>query len=321
MRHLSSPYTQSLESVIRDTLHRASVSIINEVGSEFTAYCPFHDNKNTPSFSINKENGLWHCFNPDCDKQGSIRGLRKMLLNEETRFSKTEISDEFLKAILEDSDKEDTEISEDVLDACLIDYDSDDVNYLKPLVDRGFELDTLRYFEVGYSRNKERITIPVRDQSYSFCGIIGRATDESQVPRYLYSTGFTKSRVLFNLNNAKAHSEVIVVEGSLDAIKIHQAGFPNVVATLGAAVTEDQMMLLSKNFDSIIIIPDNDSAGYAMADDIISSNRGMEIHVGVVDPDFKDAGDLNSDQIKQTINNKINVFNEYEIIGELYEKL
>lgn len=299
--------TQSFESTIRDTLHRAAVSIINEVGSEFLTYCPFHQNTNTPSFSINKNNGLWQCFNPDCEKKGGIRLLRKLLLNEETRFSKDEISDEFLEAILKDDVVESDENIEEIVDGCFVDYDSDEIDLLKSLDDRGFSRETMQYFEVGFSRHRDRVVIPARDQFFNLVGVIGRAIDADQMPKYLYSAGFPKSKILFNLNNAKKYSEVIVVEGSLDAMKVHQAGFSNVVATLGAIVTKNQQTLLSKHFDRIVIIPDNDGAGFAMRDAIIASNRGKEVFVAECPEGFKDAGDLTASQIANIINNKINI--------------
>ena len=134
--------------------------------------------------------------------------------------------------------------------------------------------------------------------------MIGRAVTKEQIPRYLYSTGFPKRNILFNLNNAKVYDEVIIVEGSLDAMKIHQAGYPNVVATLGAIITDTQMQLVKNYFDYITVIPDNDDAGRAMKDAIMVRARGKEIYLAECPENFKDAADLNSKQIYNIIENK-----------------
>tara|TARA_R110000824_G_scaffold102002_3_gene242102 strand:+ start:6328 stop:7233 length:906 start_codon:yes stop_codon:yes gene_type:complete len=299
----------SLETTIRDVLHRGAVSVMNEMGTEMIAYCPFHSNTNTPSFSINRYTGLWQCFNPDCNMRGGIRMLKKLLLNEDSRDLVT-ASENYVDKILKEIDnEEDFGDIEEQLSNCKVSYDTDTYMF-DTLLDRGFDIDTLEYFEVGFSSVKSRLVIPARDQFFNLAGLIGRAITDEQIPRYLYSTGFPKRKMLFNLNNAKIYDEVIIVEGSLDAMKIHQAGYPNVVATLGAIVTDTQMQLIKNYFDCIIIIPDNDDAGRAMKDAIIERARGKEFYLAECPDGFKDAADLNSNQINTIIKNKkISIFN------------
>lgn len=293
---------QSLEISIKDILHRGAVSIVSEMGTEIVAYCPFHSNLNTPSFSINRYTGLWQCFNPECNQRGGIRSLKKLLLNEDHR-SDNYVSESYIDKILNDVEEEAGEDIDAQMSKCRIDYDTSS-EVLQTLLDRGFDIETLTYFEVGYSSTKNRVVVPARDQFFRLVGLIGRAVTNDQIPRYLYSTGFPKSKILFNLCNAKTFDDVIVVEGSLDAMKIHQAGYPNVVATLGAIITEDQMELLKNYFDCITIIPDNDDAGRAMKDAIMVRARGKEIYLAECPENFKDAADLNSKQIYNIIENK-----------------
>ena len=311
MRCLITVSTQSLEASIRDILHRGAVSIVSEVGDELVTYCPFHSNMNTPSFSINRHTGLWQCFNPDCEKRGGVRLLQKLLLNEDSRIDTTTMSGDYLDKLLRGlSENDDVDDLERLLQQCSIDYTSDDVKLLDLMIDRGFELDTLKDFEVGFSRVKKRVVIPVRDQFFNLIGLIGRGTLSGQLPKYLYSSGFPRRKTLFNLNKAKVHDEVMVVEGSLDAMKIHQAGFPNVVATLGAVITKEQVQLLNKHFDQIVIIPDVDAAGFAMRDAIIETTRRKEVFVAACPEGFKDAGDMNTYQIiKMIADKKTTLFN------------
>lgn len=299
----------SLETTIRDTLHRGAVTIMSEMGTEMVAYCPFHSNKNTPSFSINRYTGLWQCFNPDCNMRGGIRMLKKLLLNEDYRDVQGASKDYVDKILSEDEHEEDFGDIEEQLNNCKVSYDTDTFVF-DILLDRGFNMDTLECFEVGYSAIKNRVVIPARDQFYNLVGLIGRATTKEQIPRYLYSTGFPKRSILFNLNNAKVYDEVIIVEGSLDAMKIHQAGYPNVVATLGAIITDTQMQLVKNYFDYITVIPDNDDAGRAMKDAIMEGARGKETYLAECPEGFKDAADLDSKQINNIIENKQNsIFN------------
>ena len=299
----------SLETTIRDALHRGAVTIMSEMGTEMVAYCPFHSNKNTPSFSINRYTGLWQCFNPDCNMRGGIRMLKKLLLNEDYRDVQGATKDYVDKILSEDEHEEDFGDIEEQLNNCKVSYDTDTVG-LDILLDRGFNMATLEHFEVGFSSLKNRVVIPARDQFYNLVGLIGRAVTKEQIPRYLYSTGFPKRNILFNLNNAKVYDEVIIVEGSLDAMKIHQAGYPNVVATLGAIITDTQMQLVKNYFDYITVIPDNDDAGRAMKDAIMEGARGKETYLAECPEGFKDAADLDSKQINNIIENKQNsIFN------------
>ena len=173
-----------------------------------------------------------------------------------------------------------------------------------PLHERGLSYDTLMRFEIGFSKTKSRIVIPVRNQQYKVVGLIGRAIESSQEPRYLYNKGFKRADVLFNIQNAKNYSEVIVVEGSVDAMKVHEAGFPNVVATLGAQVSKNQITLMKKYFDKIIIFSDNDDAGNAMRDAIIDLCRGKEIYTAKISDGLKDPAEMQVQEIVDSINNK-----------------
>ena len=195
--------------------------------------------------------------------------------------------------------------SEDIefsIDGLAIDYDKD-IHKLSTLTDRGFEVDTLEYFEVCFSDKKRRVVIPVRDESYKLVGMIGRAIDKDQEPRYLYTNGFKRAKVLFNLCNAKKYDSVVITEGSLDAIKIHQAGFPNVVATLGSKISENQYNLIRKYFDEIIAFPDADEAGQVMGHDIMVSCRGRRVRWAECPDGRGDPGDMTASEISDAVSN------------------
>lgn len=293
----------NLEKQISSLFENYSIQIHNTSGEEYTIYCPFHKNVHTPSFYINYKTGLWQCFNPSCGKKGNFRQLYRQITGK--AFSKgLRVDPIALKKELENGFREKKE-EELALDSVQIDYDNpDEAALLQPFIERGLSLATLKHFEIGYSKVKSRIVIPVRNPQYKVVGLIGRAVLSEQEPRYLYNKGFKRADVLFNIQNAKAYSDVIVVEGSVDAMKVKEAGFSNVVATLGAQVSEKQAKMLKKYFDSITIFSDNDSAGNAMCDAIINLCRGKNIFTASIPEGFKDPAEMSTEQIQNIINNK-----------------
>jgi DNA primase len=113
----------------------------------------------------------------------------------------------------------------------------------------------------GYD-NQQRITIPGHSEYGALCGFIGRTPIEA-TPKYLYTPGYPKSFTLFNLHRAKKHGDngIIVVEGSLDVMRIHDLGYPNVTGILGSSLSVAQQKLLIKYTDKVYFMFDNDAAG------------------------------------------------------------
>lgn len=118
---------------------------------------------------------------------------------------------------------------------------------------------------IDFFRN--RIILPIFNISGRVCGFGGRSIDGSE-PKYINTPEtelFSKRRILYALNFSKEYitkaEEVIIVEGYTDAILLHQYGFNNTVATLGTALTEDHLHLLSRYAKKIILVFDGDEAG------------------------------------------------------------
>lgn len=296
----------SMESQIKELFEKCNIVVESQNGQEFNLYCPFHKNRNSPAFFINTKTGLWQCFNPSCGKKGNFRQLYKELTGKPYGRD-IKLDPAALKKEIENGFKKTEYIDELDISSVEIDYDNDvDLKKIDILHNRGLGYDTLSYFEVGYSDVKERVVIPVRDQSYKLVGFIGRAISPEQEPRYLYNKGFKRADVLFNIQNAKKYDTCIIVEGSVDAMKVHQAGYPNVVSTLGAQVSANQVKLLKRYFDKIIIFSDNDEAGLAMQGDIIDLCRGKEIYTVENNTGCKDPGEMTTEQIQQIVKNKKN---------------
>ena len=121
---------------------------------------------------------------------------------------------------------------------------------------------------VPYDRFRDRVIFPIHDRSGRVIAFGGRAMDPGAKAKYLNSPEtalFHKGSLLFNHHRARkaAHDsgEIIVVEGYIDAISVSEAGFPNVVAPLGTALTADQCALLWGIATEPILCFDGDSAG------------------------------------------------------------
>ena len=296
----------SMESQIRELFENWNIPVESQNGQEYNLYCPFHKNRNSPAFFINVKTGLWQCFNPSCGKKGNFRQLYREITgkpySKDIRLDPTALKNEIERGFRKKEYTEELDISN-----VEVDYENEEeLQNLETLYNRGLSYETLETFEIGFSKVKERVVIPVRDQNFKLVGFIGRATKPEQEPRYLYNKGFKRADVLFNINNAKKYSSCIVVEGSIDAMMVHQAGFPNVVSTLGAQVSPNQIKMLKRYFDSIIIFSDNDDAGNAMRNDIIKLCCGKEIYTVENNTGCKDPGEMTSMQIQEIINNKTN---------------
>jgi DNA primase len=119
-----------------------------------------------------------------------------------------------------------------------------------------------------YDRFRHRLMIPIRDERGRMAGFGARALEDDQMPKYLNSPQtvlFDKGRLLYGLDRARKPirmaDQVVIVEGYLDVIAPHQAGFENVVSPMGTALTEDQLRLLKRFTRKIVLALDPDAAG------------------------------------------------------------
>ncbi len=146
-----------------------------------------------------------------------------------------------------------------------------------------------------YDSFRNRVMVPIIDVRGNVVAFGGRVLDDSK-PKYINSSDtlvYKKSLGVFGLNFAKNSKEqrLILVEGYMDAITLHQAGFDNVIACLGTAFTGEMAHLLSRYADEILLCYDSDEAGQkatARALGVLNS-IGMKVRVvhlsGGKDPD------------------------------------
>ena len=154
-----------------------------------------------------------------------------------------------------------------------------------------------------YDKFRSRLMLPVIDTRGDVVGFTSRILPGQEGAKYL-NTGetqvFKKSRLLYALNFARKtkRPNLILVEGNLDVITLHQAGFDNAVATMGTALTAEHARTLSKCTRELILCYDNDSAGKTATDRALTVLRDVDLNVRVLQlPNATDrAGNLLLDE-------------------------
>ena len=152
----------------------------------------------------------------------------------------------------------------------------------KYLKDKGFNDEEIlastlvkKYNNTFVDSFRNRLMFPISDVRNKVIAFGGRVLDDT-LPKYINSPDtivYNKGRNLYGLNVAKNANldKIIIVEGYMDCISLHQRGIPNVVASLGTALTENQGRLLRKYSEKIVISYDSDGAGQT------ATLRGLEI--------------------------------------------
>ena len=146
-----------------------------------------------------------------------------------------------------------------------------------------------------YDTFRNRLMFPVIDVRGNVIGFSGRILGDGE-PKYMNSPEtlvFNKSRNLFALNLAKKSKSgyIILSEGNIDVVSLHQAGFDSAVASLGTSLTPEQARLLSRYTDTVIIAYDNDNAGQKASQRAIGILEKLDLKVkvlslsGAKDPD------------------------------------
>ena len=129
-----------------------------------------------------------------------------------------------------------------------------------------------------HDRFRHRIMFPIRDERGRMAGFGARILNPDDLPKFLNSPQtavFDKGRLLYGLDRARrairTQDQVVIVEGYLDVIALHQAGFTNAVSPMGTALTEHQLYILKRSSKRIVLALDPDAAGNA------ATLRGLQV--------------------------------------------
>ena len=264
--------------------------------NEFSIKCPFHEDT-VDSCSINIEKGVWICF-AGCG-QGTLYGFLMKYLGisyeEATQKALTNTSvfnlnlfDEF---IVDDSSM--PEVQFPFKEGYVPEW----------IFDRGFNKPTLKKWGCGID-SENSLIIPIHT-SEKLVGWISRRQYMS--PKYLYSKGLRKSRVLFGGNHVEPTDFICVTEGSLDTMWLDQNGYTS-VALLGANMSRQQEdLLLSLPTKEIVLCLDNDQAGRNATEKSLTRLSTKCIVSSIKIPqEYKDVQDIrNSNELDRVIETRI----------------
>ena len=304
-------------------------------GDEHIGLCPMHlertgQEDNNPSWSMNGETGVHHCFS--CGYKGTLLTLVAEIKEFTTQWGRVdfdqakewlrgniEVNFEFLAKQLEEA--RNTYIPIPALvgmsEARLAVFDEHAPDWaleVRELTDDAFVLHGLRW----NNRNNSWIT-PIRNPENN--KLMGWQ-EKSQLERFFRNrpTGVQKSKTLFGLDKFKGGT-MIVVESPLDVVKLSSLEIFGGVSTFGAMVSDDQLALM-KRADKLILAFDNpkiDTAGNKASLDMLERTRkeGMECwFLSYGDIPYKDIGDMPVDLVHSSIEgSKHSVFGEGAIYG------
>lgn len=154
------------------------------------------------------------------------------------------------------------------------DDESGQEEWAQYIFNRGFTAEILYRWEFGYHTERDRLTLPIRDEEGYLVGIKARAYRDEQKPKYLnlkdQSNGieaFLKNEIVFGLDRVLARDiqteTMILVEGEYNAIAMHEFHhLPNTVAINGSYFGERQIKLIKRSCDIAVLFFDSDKAGY-----------------------------------------------------------
>jgi DNA primase len=327
------------EEQVDAVLSELGIRIQDEYADDFLGYCPFHGNNDTPSFAVSKQAGLYVCYNPACGVSGTFLELTMKIgkLNpfEAARLiSKNKVGtplsfeERLAKELATEPDW--TPFSQDVLARCHEDFWASD-RARQYMAGRGFYDETLGYFRIGYSEKRDAVMVPMHNPDGLPIGVIGRSITGKD---FKNSKGLPKNKTAWNFHRAKREGDtVIVCEASFDAMRIHQAGYRNVVALLGGTFSPFQQQQLARSFNTVILMTDFDkkqfyqncakckragaklckghNPGEELGASIVTKMRGKRVlwaHCGGATrfPEgVKDAGDMSETEIRHCIANAV----------------
>lgn len=305
-------------------------------GKQHHGFCPLPNHngkKNSPSFSVNLERGIFQCFG--CGAKGNVlefaalmekvdpkdgAALRRVAGELQKRFC-PELGDGGATKKTPPDKPEKTEPKESlpIIINQPLDFELKGLDAKHPyLTSRGFTPETVKFFGLGFcSRGllKDRVAILLHDRDGRLIGYAGRVVDDGTItednPRYRFPGKrerdgkrfeFRKTRFLYNGFRFKAPlDDLIVVEGFTAVWWLHQNGLPDVVGTMGSDCSErqaDLIISLVKPNGRVWIVPDGDKAGERVAQSLLVQVSPHRFVRWVKLDDGRQPTDLSGEQLK-----------------------
>jgi DNA primase len=290
--------SKDIKQLVKDSVDAETLlsslgfKLVATASNELRGPCLLHGGDNPTAFSFRTDTNRWRCYTKKCEqsRDGSTDNDLIAIIQKTNNlnfvdslqyladfaclgidvkdsestgkedFSSRKDITKFVRRSNKVAVSPEVGVSEEVLQG----YKRDRDFYF---VEQGFKEETLEKFEIGAmidNKGVKRATIPIRDENGKLLGTSARRESGNEEPRYKISFGLKKDKVLYNIRGAieSGSDTVILVEGFKAAWAVYEAGYKNVVACMGAAVTRGQLMLLTRSgFMKCAIMFDGDSAG------------------------------------------------------------
>jgi len=290
-----------------------------------TTKCPLSEHQHDyerPGFSVYTDDGTWICFK-GCG-QGDIISLVQRIKNLDIKGARAWLAkyshvdvDTVLSRI---STRKCLQKDKSVIQYFQADYDRQDATKTSSyILKRGFTKATVKKWGIRIDPVLHCLVIPIYDKENTLVGLVRREIPGYELPsnsKYLYSPGFSVADHLFGINHhdSKTNS-VLLVEGPLDAMWLHQLGYTNTVALLGAYCSPNQAKLLSKLGHTLYLGLDMDQAGYE-ARERIKKEMSRKFILKDIEWATKDPQESTPEQVKEAIENShgfISQLTQYKI--------
>jgi len=272
---------------------------LKKVGKNYKGLCPFHDDRN-PSFYVNPELGVYHCFGCGAsgDVIKFVQEYEKMSFIDALKYLGDMVG--ISVKLTGDAQDRFYQVNEEAAKIyhSLLPQSQTALGYLK---ERGITEETIEEFQLGYAPNSDvilsrlgakfgidvllkvglvirgqgrmydrfrnRLMFPIYSPAGRVAGFGGRILGEG-MPKYMNSPEspvYSKRNSLYSVFHSRKEilesKSVILVEGYFDYLSMYQAGFKNVLASLGTSLTEQQTRLISRYAQKVYLFYDMDEAG------------------------------------------------------------
>ena len=182
------------------------------------------------------------------------------------------------------------------------------LDYTHPyFAERGLSEETIEYFGIGFHGGKgimaNRVVIPIHNAAGELVAYVGRWPGDppEDTPKYLLPPRFHKQLEIFNLHRVPATKLVVLVEGYFDVMHLHQCGWPNTVATMGASISKRQVELIAAKYQGVHILFDGDETG-RKAGKMVAADLSEHVWVKVAHcPDGTQPEHLSEAQLKDIL--------------------
>ena len=271
-------------------------------GNNVYCICPFHTGADNPT-GFAWSNGFGYCFT-NCHKSYSLADIVMKAkqysypealvhladlvgVDVDLSFKRKRFDGDDNKAFLSQGKR----VQQVNYNIEILEFDKSVLSTFEPKMHRklreeGFDPDVREYFDLGFCTSgylENRITIPVDDYDGNVITVSGKSVLSEEdiefggIKKYLIYYNTDKSKTLYNISRALPYVDLLgtvyVVEGFKSVWRLHQWGIDNVVATMGSALSEDQVLLLLKMNAKIITCGDNDKAGKKLNQDVVDKTK------------------------------------------------